>query len=152
MSWREIQLNWYDGDTIEQDYLLEQFVHNNNINGIRYLGDADYLKPILKKDSQDINLCVYLANSPFKFSELVKICNQELQNTSLLYLSINKFQAIPEPNLSVIEDYDTAIYQYLIDNVYYKLINYTSGKNDGGKKFNWVHPLTRFYFCNENII
>jgi hypothetical protein len=67
-----------------------------------------------------------------------------------LYLSINKFLAIPEPQHSVDNDYDCAIYNYVTKNVKYQLLTYFSGKEDFGKKFNWGHPLTRFYFTNAN--
>jgi hypothetical protein len=154
-SWRETQLVWYDGSTIQQDYDLEQFIINRNILSIEYFGDSDYLKLILEKETSPGQLCVYLANRPIKLSNIVSNSNKilkKLQPEGILYLSINKFLLVPEPQSVVVDDYDDAIYNYITTHVKSTLIDYYSGKNDGGKKFNAVHPLTRFYFQNANSI
>jgi hypothetical protein len=152
MNRKNIQLQWYEGDITEQDYDLEQFVHSNGISGIKYIGDSEYLKPILEKEHNSTNLCVYIVNSPFRFDDIIDICNNELKVNKFLYLSINKFLAISESQDNINEDYDEAIYDYIKNHTNYPILKYKSGKEDGGKKFNWVHPLTRFYFYNENII
>ena len=41
------QLNWYKIDMVAQDYDLLQFIVNNGIGSVKYLGDADFLKPII---------------------------------------------------------------------------------------------------------
>lgn len=154
-NWREIQLAWYGGSTIQQDHDLEQFIINRNISSIEYFGDSDYLKLILEKEISPGQLCVYLANRPIKLSDIVSNSNKilkRLQPEGVLYLSINKFLLVPEPQSVVVDDYDDAIYNYLTTHIRATLIDYHSGKNDGGKKFNAVHPLTRFYFQNASPI
>lgn len=144
------QLNWY-GDICQQDYDLIEFVTKNNITSVNYLGDSWHLKPIIGDPSANPKLWIYLVNHSFKFSLLVKTCNEILMNmasNSFLYLSINKFLAIPEPQDKVDLDYDDAIYNYITNNIKYPLLAYFNGKEDFGKKFNWGHPLTRFYFTN----
>jgi hypothetical protein len=149
------QLLWYHADLFEQDYLLKQFVENNKISRIYYLGDCNHVKSIVGKEcNQQPQMCIYIVNHIFKFSTIVNICNETLDNFGLgtwLYLSINKFNAIPEPQTSVPDSYDDAIFSYISSQVRHKLYNYISGKNDNGTQFNWVHPLTRFYFRNEDI-
>lgn len=149
MSWRETQLKWYKGDTIQQDYELEQFVLDQNISSITYLGDSCYLKSIIGKEIPDGQLYVHIINHPSKLSDITNISNHILKNSvsvKFLYLAINKFILHPEPQSDVVDDYDDAIYNYVTTHVDSKLIKYHSGKIDGGVKFNWVHPLTRFYF------
>lgn len=148
-------LAWYGMDMTEQDYNLLQFVTKNKIEAIKYLGDCLSVKAIIKKESNNPQLCVFLVNQSFKFSELVNICNNEIkrmQPGSFFYLAINKFHAIPEPHLQLPDDYDDAIYEYIKNKINYPLIDYHSGKDDYGQKFNWGHPLTRFYFSNANSI
>ena len=43
-------------------------------------------------------------------------------------------------------DHDDAIKVFLTKKIKGHLVNYYSGANDNGTNFNWVHPLTRFYF------
>jgi hypothetical protein len=65
---------------------------------------------------------------------------------SLIYLAVNKYVAIPNQydcNLS--PDYDTAIEQFINTRVNAKIEQYQPCGFDAGNKFNWVHPLTRFY-------
>ena len=159
MSWRETQLQWYGGDTIQQDYDLEQFVIENQILSIKYIGDSTYLNSIIGKKSSSGQMCVYLVNPPnnhlVKLSTIVSICNQELNELSpsgFLYLSINKFILDPELDTDAVDDYDSAIYNYVVSNINATLIKYHSGMLDGGQRFNWVHPLTRFYFHHANSI
>lgn len=154
MIWRDTQLKWYGGDSLLQDQELCDFVSNNDICQIRYTGDSEYLESIIGKKNNIGDMCIYLINSPFKFSEIVKIANQEIKKlkpNGILYLSINKFLAKSEPQNNVNSDYDSAIFNFVVDNVCYPLLKYHSGVIDGGQRFNWVHPLTRFYFLNADF-
>ena len=150
--------NWlprYQADVTQQDHDLLQFVINNNITAIKYLGECSFLKSVIKRESDDARICIFLANYPFKFSEIVNTCNQEIEKmlpNSFFYLAINKFFAVPEPQQSVLDDYDDAIYEYIKNKINYPIIKYFSGKDDYGQRFNWGHPLTRFYFSNANNI
>jgi hypothetical protein len=158
MSYKDLSsrlANWFDADVTQQDYDLIQFVTNNNIKAVKYLGDCSFLKSVLKRNLPDPKICVFLVNQPFKFSELINTCNQEIKNmlpNSFFYLAINKFLAIPEPQENVTDDYDDAIHEYIKNNINCNIIKYYNGKDDYGQKFNWGHPLTRFYFTNESTI
>jgi hypothetical protein len=97
---------------------------------------------------------IFLVNQPFKFSEITDICNQEIRKLpleSFFYLSVNKFLAIPEPQNDAVDDYDVAIFEYVEKNVCYPIVKYYNGKDDYGQKFNWGHPITRFYFQHASI-
>lgn len=148
------QLNWYAGDLYYQDYLLQEFIIQNKIERICYLGDCNYIKTIINSQNNlNPQLCIFIVNSLFKFSEVVYTCNKNLENLgngSWLYLSVNKFLAESEPQEGIVEDYDDAIYNFIANRIKFKIVKYYSGKTDQGRKFNWVHPLTRFYFLNEN--
>jgi len=145
---------WYGGNIFEQDYLLKVFVEQKQISRILYLEDDGHVQSIIGHQVEtDAQMCVYVVNRTFQFSSIIKICNETLSKLgkgSWLYLSINKFLAIPEPQLEIPEQYDDAIYSYITSGVKYKLQDYITGKNDYGNRFNWVHPLTRFYFYNDN--
>ena len=151
---RNDTLTWYKIDMVAQDHDLLQFIVDNHITSIKYLGDADFLKPIIQRESNDPTMCVYIANQNFKFSKLLEQCNLELTlmpKNSFLYLAINKFLANSEScNLALPDDYDDAILEYVKNKIQCPIIKYYSGKDDYGQKFNWLHPLTRFYFSNEN--
>ena len=110
------QLPWYNGDCTQQDYDLLQFVISNDITAVKYLGNCAWLKSIIKRESDTPNICVFLVNESFKFSQITDLCNQELEkmpNNSFFYLAINKFLAIPEPQTQVDDDYDHAIFDYI---------------------------------------
>lgn len=148
--WNNRQLEWHEGDYVQQDIDLKEFIKNNSITRIRYIVDSYNLKNVFgSENNDDPMLCVYIVKQKFKFSEIVKTCNLELKKLkfgNFLYLSINKFIAIPEPQENISNDYDQAIYEYISSRVESKIHTYTSGKEDFGDRFNWVHPLTRFYF------
>jgi len=156
-NWREVQLKWYNGTTIEQDYELELFVKENNISRIGYHGPNNYLEELLgSKQTDNLDLCVYYVNQLFKFSEIVydcnKIINEKLLPNGFLYLTVNKFLAEPEYFENSTQDYDESIFIFLKEKINAPVIKYHSGKTDGGIRFNWVHPLTRVYFKNVNTI
>ena len=148
-----IQLQWYHGDMILQDHELLDFVNHNNIHKIKYIGDSNHLEDILGKKSEVGDMCVYLVNSLFDLEQVVDTCNKEIQCLPLngiFYLSLNKFLLQSKPQQGINADYDSALHNFVIDRIQFPLLRYYSGAVDGGKRFNWVHPLTRFYFINEN--
>lgn len=143
------RLSWYNSDITQQDHELLEFVIKNNINSVRYLGECIFLKPIVNRESNDPEMCIFLVNQPFKFSKIVSICNQEIKKLPLngfFYLAVNKFLALSEPQENIVDDYDDAIFNYVQKNVCYPIIKYYNGKDDYGQRFNWGHPITRFYF------
>jgi hypothetical protein len=151
-----IQLQWYHGDMILQDHELLHFVQHNKINKIKYIGDSKYLEDIIGKKHSDIaDMCIYLVNSFFDIQKVLEICNQEIRclpKNGIFYLSLNKFLLQSAPQQQNIDaNYDFALRDFVIAHVHFPLLRYYSGAVDGGQRFNWVHPLTRFYFTNENI-
>jgi hypothetical protein len=155
MSWRDTQLKWYGGTTIQQDVELAKFVIENDIHAVKYMGDSDYLKEIIEREQHPATMIILLINHKFRFSEIVAMCNSELKKLGpggFLYLAINKFLAVPEPQNFTVDDYDQAIHEYVKHNINFSMLQYHSGQDDSGKKFNWVHPITRFYFYHENFI
>ena len=154
--WRETQLKWYGGTTIEQDYLLEKFIETQKISKINFQGNSAYLEKILGNSCTDAaELCIFIVNQPFKFTEVARLSNQYITNLApggILYLAINKFLAEPETYANCVDDYDQSILRFFQQNISLPIIDYVSGADDHGDKFNWVHPLTRFYFKNASII
>lgn len=150
---RKQQLHWYGGDLVLQDQEILDFVEYHNIQQIRYVGDSQHLELILGKKSEQGDMCVYLIKSPFKLDHVVEVCNEELQRLrpgGILYLAFNKFLLEPCAQPTVNPNYEAAIYDFVVSRIHYPLIRYHSGVIDGGKRFNWLHPLTRFYFINED--
>lgn len=150
---RKQQLKWYDGDIVLQDQEILDFVEYHNIQKIRYVGDSKHLELIVGKKSEQGEMCVYLLKSSFNLDHVVAVCNEELERLGpggILYLALNKFLLEPCAQPTANPNYDPAIYDFVVTHINYPLIRYHSGIIDGGKRFNWIHPLTRFYFINEN--
>lgn len=154
-SWRNKQLQWYGGDTLIQDAELLAFINHRNINRIRYDGDYGYLRELIGHQvDSNYDMCIYIVNSPFDFTHIANTCVDLIKSINcggFLYLAINKFLAAAESNANIIEeDYDKCILNFICNAVTYPLVQYHSGEIDGGQKFNWAHPITRFYFQNVN--
>lgn len=152
---RKQQLKWYGGDMILQDQEILNFVEYQNIQNIKYVGDSKHLELTIGKKSNHGEMCIYLVKSPFKLDHIVEVCNQELERLApggILYLALNKFLLEPCSQQTVNPSYEAAIYDFVVSHIRYPLICYHSGIVDGGKRFNWIHPLTRFYFTNEDTL
>lgn len=149
---REIQLSWFaPGHIIRQDQdLIDTIVNGQYTQAVGY-GSIDYFRNHIKFiDSGPSDFCIYIENKIFDFSQLIKHVNYviktQLNNNGLVYLSLNKYLAIPKMyDSSLADDYDCAIEQFVTKNVNARVEKYYSCGNDGGNQFNWVHPLTRFY-------
>jgi hypothetical protein len=147
------QLKWFQADMSAQDYELKTFVEDHGIDTITYVGDTDRIESLLGKAGKSQQLCVYVVNSEFSFSDVAMQCMEQinkLDNNGVLYLSLNKFLAQPEPWSQSQENYDMTILNYMITHVPRVLLHYHSGFVDNGWRFNWSHPLTRFYFLNAS--
>ena len=158
LNWHKLrkqQLKWYGGDIVLQDQELLNFVEYHNIQKIRYVGDSKHLELIVGKKSDQGEMCIYLIKSPFELSHVVEVCNKELARLApggILYLALNKFLLEPCSQEAVNPNYEAAIYDFVVSHINYPVIRYHSGIIDGGQRFNWIHPLTRFYFINENTL
>jgi hypothetical protein len=156
LNWHKLrkqQLKWYGGDIVLQDQELLNFVEYHNIQKIRYIGDSKHVELVVGRKSDPGEMCVYMIKSPFELDHVVEVCNQELDRLEpggILYLSLNKFLLEPCALEPVNPNYDATIYDFVVSHMRYPVIRYHSGIVDGGQRFNWIHPLTRFYFINEN--
>ena len=152
MIWRKQQLSWFDEPvTIKQDQELIDFIKHNNIQHAIMYGDTFFAQHITKVDHGPVDLIIWIQNQPFKFDQLVSNINREistnLSDTGTFYLAINKFLCTePQSDTDFPDNYDHAILQYVTDNINAVLIQHFLDCNSTGTMFNWVHPLTRFYF------
>lgn len=150
---RELQLSLFNGDCrIRQDQELIDVIVSNKYKKALGVGDVNYFKNFIEfVNCGLVDFCVYIQQEEFNFNDLVDSLNCIIENNmspgSLIYLSINKYVAIPgkynASNLS--SDYDTAIEQFIRARVNAKIESYQPCGFDFGNEFNWVHPLTRFY-------
>jgi hypothetical protein len=149
------QLDFYEGDMFMQDHDLVEFADQYEVTSVKYIGDSDYIESVLGRVAlTQHNLCVYIVNSYFNFDHVVDTCNQELKKlppNGFLYLSLNKFLAVPKSQDHVPNDYNVAIYNLIGKGVNAPMFRYYSGAIDCGQRFNWAHPITRFIFINENF-
>ena len=156
---RELQLSLFNGDCrIQQDQDLIDLIASSKYTQALGVGDIDYFNKFIKfVNSGKVNFCIYIQQKEFNFNDLVEDLNRIIETNmlpgSLIYLSVNKYVAVParyDCNLSL--DYDTAIEQFIKSRVNAKIEQYQPCGFDSGNKFNWVHPLTRFYLRigNEN--
>jgi hypothetical protein len=152
LDWRQQQLSWFeDHAVIKQDHDLLEKIKQVNPRSILLKGDSEHFQSLIDPNNTLHDFCIYIVNHSFNFNTLVNdinaIIDSALQNNSTLYLSINKYLAQADTyDINLPSDYDLAIKQFVISNVQAELQDYYSGAGDDGKQFNWVHPLTRFYF------
>lgn len=150
---RRVQLKWYNGDIVVQDKEILDFVANHNIEGIRYIGDSKHLELLVGKKSDVGNMCIYLIKSAFDIDHVISTANQalaQLPQGGILYMALNKFLLEPTVKTTTNANYESALYEYITNNIQYPVLRYHSGEIDSGQRFNWIHPLTRFYFVHEN--
>jgi len=149
------QLDLYNGNMFMQDYELISFAEQYEVKGINYVGDTQYLESVLGcRALSQYKMCVFVVNSLFDFDQVIATCNHEITNlpaNGFLYLALNKFLAIPKSQDQLPDSYDSAIFQVITNGVDASLFKYYNGCIDSGQRFNWVHPITRFIFINENI-
>jgi hypothetical protein len=149
---RELQLSLFDGNCrIRQDQDLIDVIISNKYTKALGVGDIDYFKNFVEcVDRGVVNFCIYIQREEFNFNDLVTNLNYIIKNNmapgALIYLSLNKYVATPgRYDCHVSADYDTAIEQFISTRVNAEIESYQPCGFDFGNKFNWVHPLTRFY-------
>lgn len=152
MIWRKQLLSWFvEPVVIKQDQELIDYIKQNNIQCAIMYGDTFFSKHTKKVDCGPVDLIIWIQNQPFQFDQLVQNINHEistnLSDTGIFYLAVNKFLCNePQYGIDFPENYDHAILQYMQHNVDAVLKKYFLDYNPVGTMFNWVHPLTRFYF------
>ena len=152
LSWREQQLSWFaESVTIKQDQQLIDYIQHHQIKQAIVHGDDFFSQYVNKVNHGPVNFIIWIQNKPFKFHQLVDDLNYNiaanLNVNGTLYLAVNKFLCSePQGDTDLPDNYDDAILKYLTDNVSAKVEKYFLDHNSIGSMFNWVHPLTRFYF------
>jgi hypothetical protein len=155
-TWREQQLAAFQKNcsaplVIQQDQDLIDFIHNNKYTTALAYGDTEYFNQYINLvEDGTVNFCIFIINSPFEFSDVVKKINNIIQynvnKEGIIYLAINKFLALPcKYSKDTTSNYNQLIYQYVKDYVNAEILSYSFVENDQGTMFNFVHPLTRFY-------
>lgn len=152
LTTRQIQLNFFDGQfVIKQDQELIDLINQHKYTTALGVGDVGYFKKYINLvDSGQTDFCIYIQVFKFNFNDLVDhinyIAKKNLKPGALMYLSLNKYMAEPgRYDTSLPIDYDLAIKQFITQRVNLLVETYQPCGLDLGQKFNWVHPLTRFY-------
>lgn len=152
-SVRQRQLSWMPpGAVIRQDQELIAYIQSHGYDRAIGYGPTDFLRPFINFVEQaPEEFVIYIETGPYNFSQLIdsvnRVIDHKIKQDGRLYLSFNKYQAVPgNYDSDLAEDYDQAIVQYVSTRIAAKLEHYLPCGDDRGNKFNWVHPLTRFYF------
>lgn len=152
-SARQRQLSWMPpGAIIKQDDELIASIRSYGYTRAIGYGSVDFLHPFIEiVEHAPEDLVIYIETDSYDFDSLIDRVNHilahELNPGGRLYLSFNKYQAAARCYANDLpEDYDLAILQYLSAKITAKIEQYLPCGDDRGLKFNWVHPLTRFYF------
>lgn len=148
------QLDLFDTNEpliIKQDNELLEFIGSEGIKSARLVGNTDHIVGLNLPAHDQSDIVVYLVNESFRFDQVVDTANNLLKNhltsQGWLYLAVNKFLAEPDCyDQTLPVDYELAILKYLEKNINATLQHYITNHPDNGTYFNWVHPLTRFYF------
>jgi len=154
---RKIQQSLFEEEVMFlQDKELIDFIKVNSVDTALVLGDAAgyFLNFVQQAYKLPVKYCIIIINKPFNFNCLIKDVNflleHALTKNGIVYLSVNKYQAQPmEYNTTLPANYDDAIGVYFNKNIIGTIEQYHRCGEDGGNKFNWVHPLTRFYIRNN---
>ena len=155
LSWRAQQLSWFSEPVmIQQDYDVVEYMKLNHIRQARIHGDGGFFSTYVEPVNGKCNFSIWIENQVdklFDFKQLVDQLNSEIHNNlseqGVLYFAVNKFLCQPQAyDLSLPEDYDDAVVKYLKSNIKATMEIVLLHRNIKGSEFNWVHPLTRFYF------
>jgi hypothetical protein len=152
LTWREQQISWFSEPVIiKQDQQLIDYITHNHVQCAKIYGDDFFSQYVHKVDCGPVGLVIWIQNQSFKFDQLVTDINNEIANNlcagGTLYLAVNKFLCTqPESDRDLPDNYDDAILKYMQNNVDAVVEQYFPDLDSTGTMFNWVHPLTRFYF------
>jgi hypothetical protein len=147
-------LSWLvPGSRIRQDQELIDFIQQNEFEKCYAIGDGevDYFKPWVHfVDQGPADLCICIQIASFDLDDLIDHINLVVQEQIVpdgqIYLALNRYQIRPKKySTDLSEDFDTAIEQYVRRRISARVDRYIACGDDGGNRFNWIHPLTRFY-------
>jgi hypothetical protein len=152
LTWREQQLSWFaDPVAIQQDQDLIDYIKNNQIQCAMIHGDNFFSQYVTTVDTGMVDFIIWIENQSFDFDQLILNLNQtianNLCNNGVIYIAVNKFLCQGRNYATELpDDYNEAILTYLKINVNATLEKYLFDHRSSGSCFNWVHPLTQFYF------
>jgi hypothetical protein len=152
LTWREQQLSWFaDPVAIQQDQDLIDYIKNNQIQRALIHGDNFFSQYVTTVDTGMVDFVIWMENQSFDFDQLIYNLNQtiahNLHNNGVIYIAINKFLCQGRSYATELpDDYNESILTYLKTNVNATLESHLFDHSHSGSCFNWVHPLTRFYF------
>jgi len=149
---RKKQLGFFDRSyVIKQDQELIDLIRLNTYKKALGVGDIGYFAQFIDfVDCGPVDFCMYIQLDPFDFDDLIDninaIIKKDIVTNGLIYLSLNKYIALPRCyDASLPDDYDQAIKEFITTRVNATVEKYFSCGQDQGNMFNGVHPLTRFY-------
>lgn len=153
---RDRQLSWLNpGSRIRQDQELIDFIEQNAFKKCYAIGEVNYFNSWVRfVEKGPVNFCICIQTSNFDLDDLINQLNHVILNHispgGQIYLAFNRYQIKPKKYSSGLsEDFDTAIDQYVRIKIMAQIDRYIPCGNDGGNKFNWIHPLTRFYLRKD---
>lgn len=153
---RSRQLSWLPpGTRIQQDQDLIDFIEQNAFEKCYAIGDVDYFRPWIQfVDQGPVDFCICIQIAPFDLDCLIDHINcviqQKISPGGHVYLSFNRYQIAPKKYAEGLsDDFDTAIDQYVRGKIQAQVDRYIPCGGDGGNRFNWIHPLTRFYLRKQ---
>jgi hypothetical protein len=153
MHWRQQQLEAFENPClIKQDAELIDYLRNTHVKECAAMGDVEYFNQYVTFVNFQSNFGILVQNTSFQWQDLANTINcflrEKIKSTGILYLAINKYLAKPINHVPLLsDDYDLAIYEFIKLNIQdlAQIKSYSFDPNDQGLKFNFAHPLTRFY-------
>lgn len=148
---RQRQLSWYDEpQIIRQDQDLIDLIKSNQYKTALGRGEVDFFSQYISfVDQGPVGLAIWIQVKEYHWDQLVHEINDVIQQVTsggMLYLAVNKYAAVSkcyDPDLD--DDYDLAIVQYITRHIKAKIEKHELCGLDRGLRFNWVHPLSRFW-------
>lgn len=131
------------------------FIRRSGFTKCCALGDVEYFRCCIDFVQQEpVDFCIYIQNTEFDFDDLARDLNDVIATRvtpgGRIYLALNRYLIRPRryaEDLS--QDFDTAIGEYAARRILARIDTYLPCGSDGGNRFNWVHPLTRFYMSKH---
>lgn len=149
---RDFQLGFFhDAFRIRQDQELIDLLHKYKFSKAKGYGSVGYFRQFLNfVQDQPVDFCMFIINEPIDFELLCNYINHvirhDMNSTGYIYLSVNKYLITARCySEELSEDYDQAIKQFVEQRVEASIETYWACGLDSGNKFNWIHPLTRFF-------
>lgn len=151
-TWRIRQQKFFKGPIeFEQDFRIKNFFSKTLKEPTDYYGDISYFKEInFSKSYKKYNQVLLIFNELIEKSSLINIIenykNNKLKRNSKICICINKFLIYTQTaDVSVVDDYDQALYN-IISNIFKDSeIKYFFEKNVKGDHFNYASPTTQFF-------